>query len=95
MRLVVDTGALLALERNERPMWRRFKAAQLAETVAVTHGGVVAQAWHGRGPRQALLAKALFGVEVGPSPWQPPRAVTLRSYASDPWPDSQVVRLYT
>ena len=47
-------------------MWRRFKAAQLAGCVAVTHGGVVGQAWRGRGPRQALLAKALAGVEVRP-----------------------------
>ena len=66
MKLVLDTGALLALERNDRSMWRRFKAAQLAGSVAVTHGAVVGQAWRGRGPRQALLAKALAGVEVRP-----------------------------
>jgi hypothetical protein len=66
MKLVLDAGALLALERNDRPMWRRLKAAQLAETVAVTHGGIVGQAWRGRGPREALLAKALAGIEVRP-----------------------------
>lgn len=64
MKLVLDSGALIALERNDRAMWRRFKAAALAGTPVVSHGGVVGQAWRGRGPRQALLAKALAGIEV-------------------------------
>jgi hypothetical protein len=62
--LVLDSGALIALERNDRKMWRRLKAALLAGEVPVTHGGVVGQAWRGRGSRQALLAKALDGVEI-------------------------------
>lgn len=66
MRLVLDSGALIALERNDRPMWRRFKAALLAGEVPVSHGGVVGQAWRGRGPRQALLGNALAGVDVRP-----------------------------
>ena len=45
-------------------MWRRLKAAQLSGSVPVSHGGVVGQAWRGRGPRQALLAKALDGIDV-------------------------------
>jgi len=64
VKLVLDSGALIALERNDRAMWRRLKAAQVAGSVPVTHGGVVGQAWRGRGPRQALLAKALAGIEV-------------------------------
>ena len=66
MTLVLDCGALIALERNDRAMWRRLKAAQLAGRVPVSHGGVLGQAWRGRGPRQALLAKALDGIEVRP-----------------------------
>lgn len=66
MTLVLDSGALIALERNDRPMWRRLKALLLAERVPVSHGGVVAQAWRGEGPRQALLAKALESVDVRP-----------------------------
>jgi len=66
MRLVLDSGALIALERHDRAMWRRLKAAQLAGTGLVTHGGVVGQAWRGRGPRQALLAKALAAIDVCP-----------------------------
>jgi hypothetical protein len=64
VRLVLDSGALIALERNDRAMWRRFKLAQLAGNVPLTHGGVVGQAWRGRGPRQAQLARALDGIEV-------------------------------
>ncbi len=65
MTLVLDTGALIALERNQRPMWVRLKAAQLAGEPPVTHGGVVGQAWRG-GPRQARLARALTGIDVKP-----------------------------
>lgn len=64
MKLVLDSGALIALERNDRAMWRRFKAAQLRGNVPVSHGGVVGQAWRGRGPRHALLAAALAGIDV-------------------------------
>jgi len=66
MSVVLDSGALLALERGDRSMWRRFKASLLAGEPARTHGGIVGQVWRGRGPRQALLAKALAGVEVLP-----------------------------
>jgi hypothetical protein len=62
--MVLDSGALVALERSDRAMWRRFKAALLAGEIPVSHGGVVGQVWRGRGPRQALLAKALAGVDV-------------------------------
>ena len=43
---------------------RRLKAAHGAATPPVTHGGVVGQVWRGRGPRSALLARALEGIEV-------------------------------
>jgi hypothetical protein len=66
MKLVLDSGALIALEHNDRAMWRRFKAALLAGEVPVTHGGIVGQTWRGRGSRQALLGMALAGVDVRP-----------------------------
>jgi hypothetical protein len=66
MHLVLDSGALIALERNDRSMWRRLKAAARAGTVALTHGGVVGQVWRGRGPREARLAEALAGIDVRP-----------------------------
>lgn len=66
MSLVLDSGALIALEKNDRAMWRRLKAALLAKSVPVSHGGIVGQAWRGGGPRQALLALALAGIDVRP-----------------------------
>jgi hypothetical protein len=66
MSFVFDSGALIALERNDRVMWRRLKLALLAREVPVTHGGVVGQVWRGRGARQALLARALEMVDVRP-----------------------------
>jgi hypothetical protein len=66
MKLVLDSGALIALERNDAAMWRRYKAALRAGSVPVTHGGVVGQAWRGAGPREALLSRALAGLEVRP-----------------------------
>ena len=65
MTLVLDSGALIALERNERSMWARLKAAEIAREVPLTQGGVVGQVWRG-GPRQARLARALQGVDVRP-----------------------------
>jgi hypothetical protein len=59
MSLVLDSGALIALEKNDRAMWRLLKAELLAKNVPVSHGGVVGQAWRGGGPRQTLFALAL------------------------------------
>jgi hypothetical protein len=64
MRLILDTGALIALERNERAMWQRLKLALQAREVPISHGGIVGQAWRGRGSRQALLAKALDVIDI-------------------------------
>ena len=66
MTFVFDSGALIALDRNDRAMWRRLKSAFLASEIPITHGGVVGQAWRGPGPRSALLAKALAGLDVRP-----------------------------
>jgi hypothetical protein len=63
--LVLDAGALVALDRDERPMWARLKAAQIEGELPITHAGVVGQVWRG-GPRQARLAQALAGIEVRP-----------------------------
>ena len=65
MSLVLDSGALVALERNERPMWARLKAAQVAGDLPLTHAAVLGQVWRD-GPRQARLAQALAGIDVRP-----------------------------
>ena len=65
MTLVLDTGALVALERDERSMWIRLKAAHLGGDLPLTHAGVLGQVWRG-GPRQARLSQALAGIDVRP-----------------------------
>jgi hypothetical protein len=64
LTLILDAGALLAIERDDRAMWRRLKGELLSGRPPLTHGGVVAQAWRGGAPRQARLAQALQGTEV-------------------------------
>jgi predicted nucleic acid-binding protein len=66
MRVILDTGALIALERNDRAMWQRLKLALQAREAPISHGGIVGQAWRGRGSRQALLAKALDVIDIRP-----------------------------
>lgn len=63
MTIVLDTGALIALDRGERAMWVRLKAAYSRGDVPVTHAGVLGQAWRGA-PRQARLLQALAGIDV-------------------------------
>jgi hypothetical protein len=45
-------------------MWRRLKSMLLRNEVPLTHGGIIGQAWRGRGPRGALLAVALASIDV-------------------------------
>lgn len=66
MRLILDNGALIALERNDRAMWTRLRVALANDEVPLSHGGVVGQAWRGRGSRQARLAMALEAIEIRP-----------------------------
>ena len=67
MSVILDAGAFVALERNDRAMWRRLKAALQSGSPPMTHGGVIAQVWRGGTGRQALLARALHAVETAPS----------------------------
>lgn len=64
-RIILDTGAFIALDRNDRPMWRRLAIAQRDKAELVTHAGIVGQVW--RQPRrQARLAQAMKSVDVLP-----------------------------
>jgi hypothetical protein len=62
---VLDTGALIALERNDRAMWARILVAASSKTDVVVPSTALAQAWRG-GPRQARLARALAHCTVAP-----------------------------
>lgn len=61
--MILDTGALIALERNDRSMWVRLKSALSDGELPVTSAGVLGQAWRGSA-RQARLAVALQAVDV-------------------------------
>lgn len=64
MTLILDAGALIALENNDRAMWRRLDLELREDRRPVTHGGVVAQAWRTGTGRQARLARALQAIDV-------------------------------
>lgn len=64
MSVVLDSGALIAIERGDREMWSILGRELAAGRVPVTHGGVVGQVWRGGGGRQARLAAALRGLDV-------------------------------
>jgi hypothetical protein len=59
-----DAGALIAAERDERPMWAFHRRALERGWRPVVPAGVIAQAWRG-GP-QALLSRLLQGCHVEP-----------------------------
>jgi hypothetical protein len=61
--LVLDAGALVAVERGSRDIIALIKRERLAGRAPLTHGGVVGQVWRGGG-RQASLARLLPGLDV-------------------------------
>ncbi len=56
--LVLDAGALIALDRNDRSVWAMLRNASDDSAEVSVAAGVIAQAWRD-GSRQALLARAL------------------------------------
>ena len=63
--LVLDTGALISLDRNDRTAWAMLRNAADDSAQVSVPAGVVAQAWRG-GSRQALLARALVHCDEVP-----------------------------
>ena len=59
MSLVLDAGALVAIERADRLTMALVKQELLAGRTPLTHGGVVGQVWRGGSGRQANLARFL------------------------------------
>lgn len=64
MSLVLDAGALVAVERGDRWIVALIKQEILAGRAPLTHGGVVGQVWRGGTGRQANLARLLPGLEI-------------------------------
>ena len=63
IRIVFDTDALIALERNNRAMWAVLKLAAVRSDEVIVPSTVVAQVWRGS-RRQASLARALGHCDV-------------------------------
>ncbi|MCB9686155.1 MAG: hypothetical protein H6735_14030 [Alphaproteobacteria bacterium] len=61
--LVLDAGALVAVDRGDRRVGAMLRVAWEAKVPLRASAGVVAQVWRG-GPRQARLARVLAGVDV-------------------------------
>jgi hypothetical protein len=59
LSLVLDAGALLAVERGDREVAILLKTELAAGRRPVTHGGIIGQVWRGGTGRQARLAKLL------------------------------------
>lgn len=64
MSIVLDSGALLAVERGDRDMIAIIKRERWEHRAPLTHGGVIGQVWRGGHRRQANLARLLPGVDV-------------------------------
>jgi hypothetical protein len=61
---VLDAGALVAVDRGDRPMMARLAAAQQHGLELRSNAMVVAQVWRDRQGRQASLARLLRAVDV-------------------------------
>ena len=62
--LTLDTGALIAADRNDRSFWAFFKEAILRGVVPVIPAPVLAQAW--RSPKQGRLSQLVNACWVEP-----------------------------
>ncbi|MEE9414608.1 MAG: hypothetical protein V3V01_04930 [Acidimicrobiales bacterium] len=60
--LVLDAGALIALDRYDRDVWAMLRVASDDQSNVYVPTGAIAQAWRD-GALQALLAKALSPCE--------------------------------
>jgi len=56
--IVLDSGALIALERNDRAVWAAVKLAALKSTDVLVPSAALAQVWRGTSA-QAQLSRAL------------------------------------
>ena len=62
--LVLDAGALVAVERGGRDVIALIKRERQADRAPLTNGGIVAQVWRGGHGRQAGLARLLAGTDI-------------------------------
>lgn len=63
MSVVLDAGALIAIDRRDRAVGAMLRVAQQEQLAIRSSAGAVAQVWRD-GSRQANLARVLSGVDV-------------------------------
>jgi hypothetical protein len=93
--LVLDAGALVAVDRDDRAMIARLRVAGQTGLELRSNAMVVAQVWRDRQGRQAVLARLLRAVDVRPVTYQDGRdagALLAATAAADPI-DATVVLL--
>ena len=62
--LILDAGALVAVDRGDRAMMARLRVAQQHGAPLRSNAMVIAQVWRDRQGRQAVLAQLLRAVDV-------------------------------
>ena len=62
--IILDAGAFIAIERNDRATVALLKAAQKSSLPLRSNGGVVAEVWRGGSGNQVPLARFLNAVEL-------------------------------
>ena len=62
--LILDAGALVAVDRGDRAMLARLRVAQQHGAPLRSNAMVIAQVWRDRQGRQAALAQLLRAVDV-------------------------------
>jgi hypothetical protein len=61
--VILDAGALIAIERHQREIGAILRSAQHHHLDVITSAGVLAQVWRGNA-RQANLARVIAGITV-------------------------------
>ncbi len=64
MSLLLDAGALIAIEREDRTIAALLKQELLAGRIPITHAGVLGQVWRGGMGRQASLARIVPALNI-------------------------------
>ena len=93
--LILDAGALVAVDRDDRAMIARLQAAQQHGLELRSNAMVVAQAWRDPHGRQVQLARLLHAVDVraiNPEVGRAAGVLLGAAYTSDPI-DATVVLL--
>jgi hypothetical protein len=62
--LVLDSGAFIAVDRNDRPMMARLRVAQSAGVQLRTTAVIIAEVWRDPVGRQANIARLLKAVDI-------------------------------